>query len=333
MSIKHLLKDIKLPKEIELKTFASKVEGVFEAEPFERGFATTIGNLMRRTLLSSIQGYAVSAVRINAGDKFLSSEYEAIPGIIEDSLEIVERIKDLRFVIDQENDENLQITLRGEFSGKGECTAEIFSNANVEILNQDLVLFEATENVDLVFELEVELGRGYVPSEITEKRIEDEGTISIDAIFSPIENVKYSVENIRIGHRSDYEKLILTVTTDGTITPGEAVAQAAKIVKENLSVFITFNEDDVNTVSEDENKIIEMKKLLQLSIEELELSSRSYNCLRAANILNIANLVQLTERDIQALPNFGNKSMDEIQAKLAELNFSLGMQLPPEVLN
>lgn len=333
MSVKYLLKDFKLPKEIEFHSNEDANEGIFEVEPFERGYGTTVGNMFRRTILSSIQGYAVSALRINYGSKFLSSEYESIPGILDDSLEIVDRIKQLKFIIDSEGEVGMRTVLRGEFKGKGKCKASIFENSLVSILNKDDVIFEATEEVDLFFELEVELGRGYVPSEITENRIEEEGTISIDAIFSPIENVKYKVEDLRIGHRSDYEKLILTVTTDGTITPVDVVAQAAKLIKENMTIFINFNEDDVEMVTEDETKILELKKLLSLSIDELELSSRSYNCLRSANILTIESLVKLSEREIQGLPNFGNKSMDEIQAKLAELDFSLGMELPAEVLS
>lgn len=333
MSVKHLLKDFKLPKEITCDTSGNACEGVFEIEPFERSYGTTIGNMFRRTILSSIQGYAVSALRVNYGSKFLTSEYESIPGLIDDSLDIVDRIKQLKFIIDSEGEVGKSTVVSGSFKGKGKCTASIFENSLVSILNKDDVIFEATEEVDLFFELEVELGRGYVPSEITEGRIEEEGTISIDAIFSPIEQVKYKVEGIRIGHRSDYEKLILTIVTDGTVTPSDVIAQAAKLIKEYMTIFINFNEDDVEMVSEDETKILEMKKLLSLSIDELELSSRSYNCLRSANILDIESLVKLTEREIQGLPNFGSKSMDEIQAKLEELDFSLGMQLPPEILN
>lgn len=333
MSIKYLLKEFKLPKEITLKTIENENTMVFEVEPLERGFATSIGNLYRRVLLSSIQGYAVSAIRIHIGQKYLTSEYDSIPGLVEDSISIIDKIKILKFVIDQESKDSLQKLITAEFKGKGVCKAEILERPDVIILNKDLVLFEATEDVDITLELEVELGRGYVPSEITEKRIEDEQTISIDAVFSPIENVFFTVENIRIGHRSDYEKLLLTVKTDDTISAIDAIAQAAKIIKEHMNIFISFNEDEVEVLSEDETKLLEMKKLLQLSIDELELSSRSYNCLRTANIMNIGALVQLTEKDIQALPNFGSKSMDEIQSKLSELNFSLGMPLPPEVLN
>lgn len=333
MSIKYLLKDFKLPKEISLRSEVEENVGVFEIEPFERGFATTIGNLFRRVLLSSLQGFVVTAIRINTGKKFLTSEYESISGVLQDSIDIVENIKNIQFLVDKDHEDPLRKLVKGRFKGAGKCTAEIFNHSDISILNKDIILFEATDEVDIDIELEIELGRGYVPSEVTEKRIEEEGTISIDAVFSPVDTVKYFIEGIRIGHRSDYEKLILSVKTNGTISPVDAVAEAAKIVKEHMTLFINFNEDEVEMVSEDENKLIEMRKLLELSIDELELSSRSYNCLKAANIVNIYELVRLTDKNIQALPNFGNKSMEEIQSKLAELNFSLGMTLPPEILN
>lgn len=332
MGIKYLLKDFKIPKEMTVFT-QEEGEDIFYIEPFERGGATTMGNLFRRVLLSSIQGYAVTAVRVHTGSRLLTSEYEQIDGIIEDSLDIIGKLRELKFIMDQENPDNMKRILTGTFKGMGQCTAAIFDVSDVTIINQDLVLFEAVEEVDLFFEIEVELGRGYVPSEVTEQRVEEEGTITVDAVFSPVDNVKFEVKNIRIGHKSDYEKLLLYITTDGTITPRDVLAQAAKIVKEHMTVLIDFNEEDVETRSEDENRLLEMKKLLQLSIDELELSSRSYNCLKTANITNIGELVQLSEKEIQALPNFGNKSMEEIQKKLAELNFTLGMKFPPEILS
>lgn len=333
MSVKHLLKEMKLPERVELIDTEEQNDntGVIAAEPFERGFATTMGNMFRRVLLSSIQGYAVTAFRIAIGDKFLTSEYESIPGLLEDSLDIVEKIKSLVFLIDQEED-NPTHTITVEFKGKGQCLASSFERPNIQILNSDLVLFEATEEVDLVIELELELGRGFVSSEISEKRIEEVGTIPVDSVFSPIINVRYEVESVRFGNRNDYERMLLTVETNGTITPKDAVAQAAKIIKEQMDIFINFDENDVLIPEKDDDHLLELKKVLQLSIDELELSSRSYNCLRAANIMNIGALVQLSEKEMQNLPNFGNKSMEEIISKLTELDLHLGMTFPPELL-
>ena len=326
MSIKHLLKEMKLPKEITLNSNDNELESVVSVEPFEKGFATTVGNMFRRVLLSSIHGYAVTAFRIAIGDTFITSEYEPIPGVVEDSLDIVERIKTIKFLIDKELNVTKK-TLVLEFKGKGVCTVAQLETSEVTILNKDLVLFEATEDIDMVMELELELGRGYVPANITEKRIDESGTIPIDAIFSPIENVIFNVESIRFGHRSDYEKLLLTVKSDGTVLPRDAVAEAAKIIKEHMTIFINFDEQEVEILTSGESNVEEQQKLLKLSIDELELSSRSYNCLRAANIMNIESLVQLTEREMKELPNFGNKSMDEIKMKLADWDLSLGMVL------
>ncbi len=330
MSLKHLLKGFKLPNSIQFNKVSEESHiGKFELQPFERGMGQTIGNTLRRTLLSSIPNYAVSAVKITVyeGDshKYVSSEFENIEGVQEDSIDIIEAIRKMRFRFD--SDDVLQEMFKGEFKGKGPCTAAIFEKTGCEILNADEVLFTASDSVDIVFEINVELGRGFIPSEIIEKNIEEKGTIPLDVIFSPVTSVSIAIENMRIGYRNDYEKLMLTVKTNGGVSPGEAVAQAAKIIKDNLTLLIDFDEEEVEQNVENVQQLIEMQKMLDLSIEELELSSRSSNCLKAANIRTILELVSLTEKDISSMPNFGAKSMDEIKQKLHDMGLVLGMPL------
>jgi len=329
MARKNLLKGFKRPKGITFEH--SEVDantGRFIAYPFERGYGTTIGNTLRRILLSSIQGYAVSAVKITSYDAestphIISSEYEMIPEVVEDTPEILNNLKNLRIRMP---DEVEQKTILVECRGSGSITgADIEGENNIEILNKDLKIVTMMEKANFDLEIQIDLGRGYVPAETNEKYIDVLGTIPMDAVFSPVKRVKYAIENTRVGHRNDYDKLILEVTTDGTISPEDAVAEAAKIAKDHFTIFINFDEDAIGgdeTIDEEEERI---RALLETPVEELELSVRSSNCLKNAHIKTIGALTRKTEDEIAKTRNFGKKSLLEIKEKLKEWNLSLGM--------
>lgn len=329
MARKNLLKGFKRPKGITFEH--SEVDanyGRFIAYPFERGYGTTIGNTLRRILLSSIQGYAVTAVKITSYDEentphIISSEYEAIPEVVEDTPEIISNLKQLQIKLPEEVE---QKTVLVECKGPKELTgSDLAKDTGIEIVNSDIKIATLMEKANIDIELQVDLGRGYVPAETNEKYIEVVGTIPIDAVFSPVKRVAFSIENTRVGHRSDYDKLILDVWTDGTLSPEDALAEAAKIAKDHFTIFINFDEDSIGgdeDVDEEEERV---RAILDTPVEELELSVRSSNCLKNANIKTIGDLTRRTEEDIAKTRNFGKKSLLEIKEKLKEWNLSLGM--------
>ncbi len=329
MARKNLLKGFKRPKGITFEHSEVNPEyGKFVAYPFERGYGTTIGNSLRRVLLSSIQGYAVSAVRITSYDSegtahVLSSEYEAIPEVVEDTPDVINRLKQLQIGLPEDVE---QRTIVIESKGKGVITgADLEVDNSITIMNKDLVLLTLMEGANVEIEIQIDLGRGYVPAEMNEKYVEVIGTIPVDAIFSPIRRVRYNVENTRVGQRTDYDKLALEIWTDGTMKPEDALAEASKIAKDHFTIFINFDEDEIvgdDDVDEEEERI---KELLETPVEELELSVRSSNCLKNANIRSIGDLTARTEEDIAKTRNFGKKSLQEIKEKLNEWNLSLGM--------
>lgn len=329
MARKNLLKGFKRPKGITFEHSEVTPEyGKFIAYPFERGYGTTVGNSLRRVLLSSIQGYAVSAVRITTYDAegtahVLSSEYEAIPDVVEDTPDFINRLKHLEIGL---SDDLEQKTVFIESKGKGVITgADLEVDDTIVVKNKDMTLLTLMDGANVEVEVQIDLGRGYVPAEMNEKYIEVIGTIPIDAIFTPIRRVKFNVENTRVGHRTDYDKLTLEVWTDGTVKPENALAEAAKIAKDHFTIFINFDEDDIvvdDDVDEEEERI---KQLLETPVEELELSVRSSNCLKNASIRSIGDLTARTEEDIAKTRNFGKKSLQEIKEKLNEWNLSLGM--------
>ncbi len=329
MAQKNLLKGFKMPKGITFEH--SEVDtnyGKFIAYPFERGYGTTIGNTLRRVLLSSIQGYAVSAVKITSYNEegtphMISSEFESIAEVAEDTPEILNRLKQLQISLPEGVD---QITILAELSGPGVVKCSAFENTEgVLITNGDLELFTMMGKAKIDFEIQVDYGRGYVPSEINEKYIEIIGTIPIDAVFSPIKRVKYSIENTRVGQRNDYDKLILEIHTDGTISPADALAEAAKIAKDHFTIFINFDEDAVTGDEEVDEEEERIKTILETPVEELELSVRSSNCLKNASIRSIGDLTRRSEDEIAKTRNFGKKSLLEIKEKLKEWNLSFGM--------
>lgn len=329
MARKNLLKGFKKPKGITFEHIETNPNyGKFTAFPFEPGFGTTVGNTLRRVLLSSIQGYAVTSVRITSYDDdgvphVISSEFETIPNVVEDTLEVLNSIKQIRLRLP---DDVEQDTFLFEFSGPGKITSDMLARGDqLEIMTKDMHLFTMMEGAHLEFEIQIDLGRGYVPAEVNEQYIEIVGTIPLDAIFTPIPKVKYSIEPCRVGQRNDYDKLILEIWTDGSISPDDALAEAAKIAKDHFSVFVNFNDDDVSRNDDLDEGDERIRRLLNTSVEELELSVRSSNCLKNANIRTLGELTKKTEDDIAKTRNFGKKSLLEIKEKLLEWNLSLGM--------
>ena len=329
MARKNLLKGFKRPKGISFEHVSTNPNyGKFTAYPFETGFGTTVGNTLRRVLLSSIQGYAITSIRITSYDEngishVISSEFEAIPNVAEDTLEIINTLKMMRVRLPEEEEQN---TIQFEFKGPGVVKSDDFAKeGQLEVMTKDKVVFTMMEGAHLDIEIQVDLGRGYVPAETNEHYIEVVGTIPMDAIFTPVPKVKYSIEPCRVGQRNDYDKLVLEVWTDGTITPDNALSEAAKIAKEHFAVFINFNDkDEIGTDDSDEGdeSIINW---LNTPVEELELSVRSSNCLKDANIRTLGELTKKTEDDITKTRNFGKKSLQEIKEKLQEWNLTLGM--------
>ena len=329
MARKNLLKGFKKPKGITFEHISTNPNyGKFTAYPFEPGFGTTVGNTLRRVLLSSIQGYAVSSIRITSYDDngiphVISSEFEAIPNVSEDTLEIINSLKMIRLRLPEDVEQD---TLMYEFKGPGVVKSDDFAKeGQLEIMTKDKLVFTMMEGAHLDVEIQVDLGRGYVPAETNEHYIEVVGTIPMDAIFTPVEKVKYSIEPCRVGQRNDYDKLVLEIWTDGTITPENALGEAAKIAKEHFAIFINFNDKDIIGNDDSDEGDESIIKLLQTPVEELELSVRSSNCLKNANIRTIGELTKKTEDDIAKTRNFGKKSLAEIKEKLQEWNLTLGM--------
>ncbi|GIW74511.1 MAG: DNA-directed RNA polymerase subunit alpha [Phycisphaerales bacterium] len=315
--------------------FNNTTFGRFTVEPFERGFGTTIGNSLRRILLSSIEGAAVTAVKI----KGASHEFTTLPGVLEDVTDIILNVKNL--VLKLEGDEPRVMQLAAQ--GPGEVTADLIeADTNITIVNKDLVLCTLTSEVDFEMELHVAKGRGYVPaSEHLSRRDEQEiGLIPVDSIFSPVHRVRYHVENTRVGQRTNYDKLSMDIWTDGTITPEMALVEAGKILRKHLNPFVQYFELGQERVSEeaaaaagvDEGLI----RKLNMPISELELSVRASNCLESARLYTVGQIVMQTESELLKLRSFGRTSLREVKKKLAELGLELGMDLPegyqPEVV-
>jgi DNA-directed RNA polymerase subunit alpha len=329
MARKNLLKGFKRPKGITFEHGELKQNyGKFTMAPFEPGFGTTVGNTLRRVLLSSIQGYAITAVKITSYDAGgvahnVSSEFETIPNIVEDTLEVINSLKQIRLRLADDVEQDI---LLYEWSGRNEIKSDDFARiGQVEILSAGQHIMTLMDDARLEFEIQIDLGRGYVPSEINERYVDVIGTIPMDAIFSPVKKVKFAVESTRVGQRSDYDKLILEIWTDGTIKPDDTLAEAAKIAKDHFSVFINFDENNLGVdddLDEDDERI---RQILNTPVEELELSVRSSNCLKNANIKTIGELTRKTEDDIAKTRNFGKKSLQEIKEKLKEWNLSLGI--------
>jgi len=329
MARKNLMAGFKRPKSF---TFEhgdlSQNYGKFIASPFEPGFGTTVGNTLRRVLLSSIQGYAITAVKIESIDgngttHNVSSEFETIPNIVEDTLEVINNLKQIRLRLPDDAEQDV---LLYEWSGKHEIKSDDFArHGQVDVLSSGQHIMTLMENANVRFEIQIDLGRGYVPSEVNERYIEVINTIPVDAIFSPVKKVKFNVESTRVGQRNDYDKLVLEVWTDGTVRPEDALAEASKIAKDHFSVFINFDENNLGIEDDLDDENDHIRKILGTPVEELELSVRSSNCLKNANIKTIGELTRKTEDDIARTRNFGKKSLQEIKEKLREWNLSFGI--------
>jgi DNA-directed RNA polymerase subunit alpha len=323
------LKDLIRPKRLEAETETlTPSYGKFTAEPFERGFGITIGNSLRRILLSSLQGAAIASVKIDG----VLHEFSTIPGVKEDVTEIILNLKEVRLKLHTEGPKTIRVKTEGPRVLKA---GDIQTGDAVEILNPDHHIATLSRDAKLSMEMVVKMGRGYVSAEHNKEENQPIGTIPIDAIFSPIKKVNYTVTNARVGQITDYDKLILEIWTDGSLSPEEAVAHSAKILRTQLSIFITFEEEEGEemAISEEKDEIEKLNENLFRSVDELELSVRSANCLKHANIKLIGDLVQKTESEILATKNFGRKSLNEIKDLLGEMGLSLGMKLenwPPK---
>jgi len=315
--------NLQMPERIEVEeaTYSSTF-GRFYVQPLEKGFGVTLGNMFRRVLLSSLQGAAVTAVRLNN----IQHEFTTIEGVYEDVPEIILNLKQLRIKLLNKRPDTVKFVLDGETEWTGQ-TVQDCSN-DFEIMNPDLHIATITKGAHLEVELWINKGRGYVTAEENKEKDQPIGVVPIDSIFSPILNVKYAVENTRVGQRTDFERLILEIQTDSTITPDDALTFSGKILRDHIQLFINF---DIETEEEEEAEIDEetlrIKKLLKMSVDELELSVRSHNCLKAANIKTIGDLVSREEQEMLKFKNFGRKSLMELGKILEDRGLSFGMSL------
>jgi DNA-directed RNA polymerase subunit alpha len=314
-------RDLIKPKTLEIeKETLGQTYGKFSCEPLERGFGTTLGNSLRRVLLSSLQGAAITAVKIDGA----LHEFQTLPDVVEDVTDIVLNLKEVLLKMEDTKPKVIRLDKEGE----GKVTAgDIAVVDGVKVLNPEQPIATLARGGKLHMELLVQMGHGYVPAERNKTATMSVGTIPIDALFAPVKKVNYTVTHARVGQQTDYDKLTTEVWTDGSVTPEDAVAYSAKIMKDQLSIFINFEETEEpveETVSEEAAK---MNENLDKSVDELELSVRSANCLQNANIRYIGELVQKTEAEMLKTKNFGRKSLKEIKEILAEMGLSLGMKL------
>ncbi|MDR9366483.1 DNA-directed RNA polymerase subunit alpha [Rhodohalobacter sulfatireducens] len=314
---------LQMPESLEVEKDSENF-GTFILQPLERGFGVTIGNSFRRVLLSSLPGLAITAVRING----VEHEYSSIDGVKEDVYEIILNLKQVRFKQVEQSGGVINLTKEGP----GDLTAGDIgeATADFEILNPDQIIATLSDGVSLEMEFRVGRGRGYVPAEEMASDFEDEiNLLPIDAIFTPIKSVQFDVENVRVGQRTDYEKLVMNVTTDGSLNAKEALTISGKILKEHIEKFITEKIEEPFTQEEEEvdAEFQRIQNLMKTSIEDLNLSVRAYNCLKSANINTIAELVSRDEQDLLKFRNFGKKSLAELVEVIEEKNLEFGMDV------
>ena len=302
---------------------------IFNAEPFETGYGHTIGNSLRRVLLSSIEGAAITSIKIEG----VQHEFQSIDGIVEDVTDIVLNLKKVLFIAETRDAKTLMIDIERD----GPVTAaDIQEESGIKVINPEQIICTLDKKQRFLAELEVRVGRGYCPGEDNKKPDQAIGVIAIDSLFSPVKLVKYTVENTRVGQEMDYDKLILEVTTDGRITPDDALKQSAAIFKHHLEVFDEVSKEDIEfesetkEVSEEQNRL---RKLLNMSVNEIELSVRAANCLNNANITTVGELAMKSEQEMLKYRNFGKKSLNEIKDKLEQLGLSLGMKIDERLLD
>ena len=315
--------NLQMPESIELdESTYSNIYGKFIVQPLERGFGVTIGNSLRRVLLSSLPGAAITSVRIEN----VLHELSTIHGVREDVSEIVMNLKQVRLKLINKRPDKVYI----RFKGAGVFKAgDIVKNvSDFEVLNPELVVATMNEDADFGLELRIGKGRGYISAEDNKLPDQPIGTIPIDSIFSPVKNVAYYVESTRVGHKTDYEKLTIEIETDGSITPDDALTYAGKILKDHIQLFINFDiETEEEETREIDEEVLRIRKLLKMSVDELELSVRSQNCLKAANIKTIGDLVKMEDTEMLKFRNFGRKSLTELTKMLEEKGLHFGMNI------
>ena len=327
--------EMKKPNALEKRATGgdSRRRATFVAEPLERGFGLTLGNSLRRVLLSSLQGAAVTSIRIEG----VLHEFSSLAGVREDMTDLVLNVKQV--ALRMEGDQPRRLALSA--TGPGEVTAgQIATTGDIEVMNPDLVLCHLDDGATLNMELTAEAGKGYVPAASNRPADAPIGIIPVDALYSPVRQVSYKVENTRVGQELDYDKLTLTVETDGTITPDDAVAYAARILQDQLQLFVHFDDSLAAHVpshghgghgpsaAETEQDANQLNRYLLKKVDELELSVRSANCLKNDNLIYIGDLVQKTEAEMLRTPNFGRKSLNEIKEVLSSMGLRLGMDIP-----
>jgi len=307
---------------------ATDFEGHFEFRPLEPGYGLTVGNALRRVLLSSLEGYAIISIRIEGVDH----EFATIKGITEDVTEIILNLKQVRFKKSVDHDINSE-KLHLSIKNKTEFTAGMISELtqSFEVMNPELVICTMDQSAKLDIEMVISKGRGYVPAEDNKGKDSPVGFITIDSIHTPIKNVKYSIENYRVEQRTDYEKLVLEVTTDGTIHPEDAVKQASRIMIQHLMIItdenITFDTKEDKKEDVVDEQVLQLRKVLKTPLEDLDLSVRAFNCLKAAKINSLSELVQYEQEDLMKFRNFGQKSLAEIEQVINERGLHFGMDL------
>jgi DNA-directed RNA polymerase subunit alpha len=324
MNTQNLLKGFKRPKEV-LKSVdqANKFAGRFIVEPLERGFGITVGNALRRTLLSSLPGYAIVAVKL----EHVLHEFTTIKGVIEDVPEIVLNLKQVALTLQNQGESRI---LEFEKKGEGVVKArDLEVDSDVKVFNPDLHIATLSAGGHLKMKLQVELGRGYVSADDIKDRIDEEGVIALDAMFTPVRKVNYTVEDLRLGNRSDYNRLVLDIETNGSLTAEEAVGSASKVLKEIFVRFIHFKDVDEkeDEIEDDDRKKVESRaqKILKMPVEDLELSVRSLHCLQGAEVHSVEELVRRSDDELIKTKNFGKKSLQEMKEKLEKFNLRFGM--------
>jgi DNA-directed RNA polymerase subunit alpha len=307
---------------------ASETYAKFVAEPFETGYGHTIGNSLRRVLLSSLEGAAIASIKVDGA----MHEFATIEGVVEDVTEIVLNLKKVLLRAQTRDPQNLLLSVNKE----GEVTAaDIQLSQNIELVNPTQHICTLDKKRKFEMELEVKVGRGFLPGDENKKANQPIGVIAIDSLFSPVTRVRYSVENARVGQRTDYDRLILEIFTDGRISPDDALTQASAILQHHLDVFVGYDKNAVEfeeVVDKQDEEKTKLKKLLNMSVNEIELSVRAANCLNNANITTVGQLAMKSEQEMLKYRNFGKKSLNEIKDKLAALGLSLGMTFEPDLL-
>ena len=306
---------------------SSEFEGKFEFRPLEPGYGLTIGNALRRVLLSSLEGFAITSVKIDN----IEHEFSTIPGVVEDVTELILNLKQIRFKrqIDDVDDEKVNIVVGGQNQLKAAEFQKFISG--FQVLNPDLVICNMEEGVQLNLEVVIEKGRGYVPAEINKKSSLPFGSISIDSVFTPVKNVKYSIENFRVEQKTDYEKLIFEIITDGSIHPKDALTEAAKTLIHHFLLFsderITLEADEIAQTETYDEESLHMRQLLKTKLTDMDLSVRALNCLKAAEVDTLGDLVSYNKNDLMKFRNFGKKSLTELEELVLLKGLSFGMDL------